>query len=311
MPIPESNVIGVIVINIDPVIHVGPIAIHWYGVMYAIAFYVAYRFAVVPLAQRAGVARDIVSKITVWTIVIGLVGGRLYYVVQQPDLFTYYLPNPIHIVAFWEGGMAFFGAIIAGFLTLTICAWQYGLNPWLALDGGAAFAVVGQPIGRIGNLINGDILGSASTVPWATAYANPGAVLQKGFQLCTPASCIAYQPAAAYEALATIAIGVLLLLLYRRRVALGVIAITYVAAYSITQLIVFAFRASEPAVLLGLRQAQWTSIGMLLVGVPGLYVLWRVTRGRVVGWTHVETSDAGASGGEPRPTASTTPIERG
>lgn len=307
MPIPESNVIGVVVINIDPVIHVGPIAIHWYGVMYAIAFFVAYRFAVVPLAQRAGVARDIVSKITVWTIVIGLVGGRLYYVLQQPDLFTHYLPDPIHIIAFWEGGMAFFGAIIAGFLTLTICAWRYGLNPWLTLDGGAAFAVAGQPIGRIGNLINGDILGSASTLPWATAYANPAAVLQKGFQLCTPARCIAYQPAAAYEALATIAIGVVLLLLYRRRAALGVIAITYVAAYSISQLIVFQFRASEPAVLLGLRQAQWTSIGMLLIGVPGLYLLWRLTRGRVVGWTHVEASDLGA---EPRPTASASPTGR-
>ena len=70
----------------------------------------------------------------------------------------------------------------------------------------------------------------------------------------------------------------LLLLLYRRHVPLGVIAITYVAAYPITQLIVFEFRASEPAVLLGLRQAQWTSIGMLLIGVPGLYLLWRLTR---------------------------------
>jgi phosphatidylglycerol:prolipoprotein diacylglycerol transferase len=310
MPIPESNVIGIIVINIDPVIHLGPLAIHWYGVMYAIAFFVAYRFAVVPLAQRAGVARDIVFKITVWTIVIGLVGGRLYYVVQQPDLFTHYLPNPIHIIAFWEGGMAFFGAIIAGFITLTVCAWRYGLNPWLALDGGAAFAVVGQPIGRIGNLINGDILGSPSTLPWATAYANPGAVLQKGFHLCTPASCIAYQPAAAYEALATIAIGVLLLLLCRRRVPLGVIAITYVAAYSITQLIVFELRASEPAVLLGLRQAQWTSIGMLLIGVPGLYLLWRLTKERVVGWTRVEASAKRASGGELQPTASASPAER-
>ena len=141
---------------------------------------------------------------------------------------------------------------------------------------------MGQPIGRIGNLINGDILGAPSTLPWATAYANPHAVLQSGFQLCTPASCIAYQPAAAYEALATIAIGVVLLLLYRRHVPLGIIAITYAAAYSISQLIVFEFRASEPAVLLGLRQAQWTSIGVLVIGVPGLYLLWRWTHGRPV-----------------------------
>jgi prolipoprotein diacylglyceryltransferase len=103
---------------------------------------------------------------------------------------------------------------------------------------------------------------------------------------------------------------VLLLLLYRRRVPLGVIAITYVAAYSITQLIVFQFRASEQPVLLGLRQAQWTSIGMLLIGVPGLYLLWRLTRGRVVGWTRMEASVTGASGEEARPTASASPTER-
>ena len=107
--IPRASAAGIIVVNIDPVIQLGPLAIHWYGVMYAIAFFVGYRFAVVPLAQRAGVARDTVSKITVWTIVMGLVGGRLYYVVQQPDLFSHYLPNPIHIIAFWEGGMAFSG----------------------------------------------------------------------------------------------------------------------------------------------------------------------------------------------------------
>ncbi|MFI5285489.1 MAG: prolipoprotein diacylglyceryl transferase [Candidatus Dormibacteria bacterium] len=113
--------IGIIVINIDPVIHVGPLSIHWYGVMYAIAFCVAYRCAVVPLVRRAGVPSETVAKMTMWTIVVGLIGGRLYYVIQQPDLFSHFLPNPIHIFAFWEGGMAFFGAIIAGFITLAIC----------------------------------------------------------------------------------------------------------------------------------------------------------------------------------------------
>ena len=62
--------------------------------------------------------------------------------------------------------------------TLAICAWRYGYNPWIALDGGVLFAVVGQPIGRIGNIINGDILGAPSTLPWATAYTNPNAILQ-------------------------------------------------------------------------------------------------------------------------------------
>lgn len=284
-PLPPS--LGVVVVNIDPVLHLGPLSIHWYGIMYAIGFFVAYRFGALPLAIRSGVPRATAEKITMWTILFGLLGARLYYVIQQPDLLHTYLLDPVNIIAFWNGGMAFFGAIIAGFITLAVCGWRYRLNPWIMVDGGVLFAVVGQPIGRIGNIINGDILGAPSTLPWATAYANPHAILQAGFQLCVdPAAagntvlCPAYQPAAAYEALAAIAIGVVLFMLYRRRVRPGLLAITYVALYAISQLVVFEFRKSEPSVLLGLRQAQWTAIGMLVVVVPGLYLLWRRTAAR-------------------------------
>ena len=269
--------VGFITINVDPVLHLGPFPIHWYGVMYAVAFLAAYQFGVLPYAIKRGLPKSIAEKICVWTIVFGLLGGRLYYVVQQPDLWQNYVLHPINIIAFWQGGMAFFGAIIVGFITLAICAWRYGYNPWLALDGGVLFAVVGQPIGRIGNVINGDILGAPSTLPWATAYSNPHAILQPGFSLCTPAQCIAYQPAAVYEALGTICIGIVLLILLRRNVRPGVLAITYVGLYAISQLILFEFRASEPPGPLGLREAQWTSIAMLVLGVPLLYLLWRKT----------------------------------
>src|SRR6202043_1000891 len=257
-----------------PGMNPGPLPIHWYGVMYAVAFLAAYQFGVLPYAKRRGLPKAVAEKITVWTIIFGLLGGRLYYVLQQPDL-GYYLTHPIHIIAFWEGGMAFFGAIIAGFITLAVAGYRNHINPWLVLDGGVIFAVVGQPIGRIGNVINGDILGAASTLPWATADSNPNALLQSGFSLCTPAHCIAYQPAAVYEALGTICIGIVLLLLVRRNVRPGVLAITYLALYAVSQLILFQFRASEPPGPLGLREAQWTSIAMLVLAVPLLYLLWR------------------------------------
>jgi len=271
---------GFITINVDPVLHLGPLPIHWYGVMYAVAFLAAYQFGVLPYAKRRGLPKSAAEKICVWTIIFGLLGGRLYYVVQQPNLWQNYVLHPVNIIAFWQGGMAFFGAIIAGFVTLAICAWRYGYNPWTALDGGVLFAVVGQPIGRIGNVINGDILGAPSTLPWATAYSNPAAILQPNFKLCTAAQCIAYQPAAVYEALGTICIGVILYLLLRRNVRPGVLAIAYVALYAISQLILFEFRASEPPGPLGLREAQWTSIAMLVVAVPLLYLLWRRTSAR-------------------------------
>ena len=284
--LPDAS-LATITINIDPVVHVGPLSIHWYGVFYAVAFFVAYRYGVVMLAMRKGVSRSVAERITVWTIVFGLLGARFYYDIQQPDFVSNYLLHPVNLIAFWQGGMAFFGAIVAGFITLAVCGWRYRINPWMVLDGGVIFAVIGQPIGRIGNIINGDILGDQSTLPWATGYANPNAILQ-----CpSPQSCFHlvdapggpwfYQPAAAYEAIGTILIGVVLFYLLRRGVRDGVMAMTYVALYSISQLLLFQFRKSEPAGPLGLREAQWTAIAMLVVGLPVLFVLWQRTAQRL------------------------------
>jgi phosphatidylglycerol---prolipoprotein diacylglyceryl transferase len=309
----DASTLGVIVINLDPVLHLGPLQIHWYGIMYAVAFYIAYRFGVVPLAEREGVPRAVADRLTFWTIVFGLLGGRLYYVLQQPDIVHNYLLNPINIIAFWNGGMAFFGAIIAGFITLALGAWRFKINPWLALDGGVLFAVVGQPIGRIGNIINGDILGPPSNLPWATAYANPHAVLQSGFQNCLDVAhpgtfaCPAYVPAAAYEALAAIGIGVVLFFMYRRRVRPGVMAITYLVLYATSQLIVFQYRTSEPTILFGLHQAQWTAIGMLVIVVPALIVLWRKTSARFASAAPPVEGRESTAGEEVRPERAASP----
>jgi len=156
-----------------------------------------------------------------------------------------------------------------------VFAWRNRISVWLMWDAAVIFAVVGQPIGRIGNIINGDILGAQSGLPWATGYANPHAVLQSGFQLCTSVSCPAYQPAAAYEALGTIAIGVILFALRRRGVRNGALAVAYIPLYAISQLILFQFRRSEPVLGLGLHQAQWTALVILVVVTPLVFLAWR------------------------------------
>ena len=271
------HALGVITINIDPVIHIGGVPVHWYGVMYAIAFLVAFRYGVLPHVEPRGVSRSVAERALVWTIIFGLLGGRLYYVVQQPNLGDY-LHDPIRIIAVWEGGMAFFGAIIAGLATVTLLARRYRLPVWLLWDAGVIFAVVGQPIGRIGNVINGDILGARSSLPWATGYANPNAVLQSGFHLVGDrGGPWFYQPAAVYEAIGTILIGVILFAMRRRGVRHGALAVAYIPLYAISQLILFQFRASEPVIGFGLHQAQWTALVVLLVVSPAVYVVWRRT----------------------------------
>lgn len=99
--------------------------------------------------------------------------------------------------------MHFFGAIFAGVAMIGFLCWRERRSFWLVFDAAVLFAVVGQPIGHISNVINGDILGGPRSLPWATAYTNAHAVLQAGYHLG-----VAYQPAGAYEALCAIAIGV-------------------------------------------------------------------------------------------------------
>src|SRR5258708_26809933 len=96
---------------LDPVLQVGPIPVHWYGLGYAVAFYVGYRL-IVPFATSRGISEATISNAFWWNIGIGLVAARLYFVIQQPNL-SIYFHDPIRIIAVWEGGMAFFGSGVA------------------------------------------------------------------------------------------------------------------------------------------------------------------------------------------------------
>jgi phosphatidylglycerol:prolipoprotein diacylglycerol transferase len=274
-------VLGVIQIGIDPIaFNLGSLAIHWYGVMYVVAFVVAYYLGAKPHATARGIRLDQIEKITGWTILFGLIGGRLYYDVQNLSL----MQAPVDWIAVWQGGMAFYGAIVAASATILVLAWRWHLPIWVMLDAGALFAVIGQPIGRIGNIINGDILGGPSNLPWATAYTNPHAVLQSTSQvhyaLCVPGACTAYQPAGAYEALATLCILGVMLVLRRRGVAPGVLFIVYLSLYAVSQFGLDFVRESEPILWLGMKELQLTAIVAFVVGLPILVVLWRRTQAR-------------------------------
>lgn len=304
--------LGYIVINIDPVLlRLGPLAIHWYGLMYVVAILIGL-WAVMRWSATMGVHEDQIWSVFLWTAVAALVGGRLYYVVQQPDLWQHFILQPINIIAVWDGGMAFFGAIFLGVLTLFLVSRKYGLSPWLAADGAAVFAAVGQIFGRFGNIINGDIVGYALTkgpinvpadtcatapclayvpdphLPWyATVYLNPASF---------HAQFIPYQPAAVYE------IGLNLIMLFilwqvryvLPRIRAGYLFTLYLAMYAVSQIVVFFWRDNVFTPFLGidwLKQAQWTGIFVLLFGVPAFYLAarryseaWRFSATRPVAW---------------------------
>ncbi|HVC39547.1 MAG TPA: prolipoprotein diacylglyceryl transferase [Candidatus Dormibacteraeota bacterium] len=261
-------IVGVIKIGIDPVFHLGPLSVHWYGVGYAVAILVGLQVAL-PYAERHGIPRGKSGLIAFWTVILALIGGRLFYDLQSGA--AYYFTHPLETFAVWQGGMAFFGAIFLGSATLLFMAWREKVNFWVLLDAAVLFACVGQPIGRIGNIINGDILGYPSNLPWATAYTNPNSF--------APRLGVGYQPAAAYEAVVILLALVLLLWLRHRGVADGVIGIVYLIIYPITQFGIFFLRnpVNVPIIAFGLKQTQLTSIGVLVLGAPLLIFAWRRT----------------------------------
>lgn len=250
-----------ILIGIDPVaISLGPLQIRWYGLMYVLGIglglWVVSRFA-----ARLRIHQDDPWEFAPVGLLAGLLGGRLYYVVQNNP--SHYLDHPQDILAIWQGGMAFFGAIIA--VTVAVIAyarWRHG-PLWAFLDAGVLFAAIGQPIGRIGNIVNGDVIGYPTDLPWGTAYTHAGAF--------APELGVAYHPAAAYSILAGLVLLAALFAVLRLRRP-GLVFATYLIGYSVTQFVVFFWRANSITAF-GLKQGQLTAIGVALVGLAVLFVL--------------------------------------
>src|SRR2546421_5311380 len=267
-----------IYININPVIvQIGPLALRWYGLMYVVGIVIGL-WAIRGYLARKGITQDKVYRILWWCIVAGLIGGRLYFVVQQPNFFSYYLVQPQHILATWEGGMAFFGAIFLVIPTIFWRARAERINPLVAIDAGVLFAIVAQIFGRIGNLINGDIIGYRSTLPWSTVYQNP-----HSWACLNPATCnVPVQPAAGYELLTNILmLGLMFFIAWRVRRP-GILMLVYLFGYAITQFLLFFVRDNLIVSFLGLnwglKQAQWTSLVVLVILLPVTYLVLRYSK---------------------------------
>jgi len=250
-----------ITININPIIFsIGSLSVRWYGLMYVVGITIGL-LIVWPYAKWKGFTEDQLEKVVYWAVPAGLVGARLYYVIQQP--LGPFLSQPWKVFAVWEGGMAFYGAIFAVVLVILIAGWRMKISILKFLDVGALFAVVGQFFGRIGNIINGDVIGYPTKLPWGFVYTNPNSF--------APSHTVAYQPAAVYEALIDILLFCFLWTL-RKKVKPGLLFFYYIIGYSISQIIVFIWRDNE-VLFLGMKQGQLTAIAVMIVAIGGFIVI--------------------------------------
>lgn len=163
--------------GIDPVaLQIGPLAIHWYGLMYIAGFFAVW-YLVRWQLQQAGLWQREISREAYeglfTTLILGVIlGGRIGYVLFYN--FTYYLGHPIEIFYIWQGGMSFHGGLIGP----VIAGWWYCRKhqlPFLALaDRFFTVAPLGLMFGRLGNFINGELWGRISDAPWAIIFPHAG-----------------------------------------------------------------------------------------------------------------------------------------
>lgn len=252
-----------IVIDIDPVIvHLGGFALRWYSLTFAGGIALA-TLLIVREAGRRGLDPGKVGNIALWSAFGGLVGARLFHVV---DRLSYYLANPQQILMVNQGGLAIWGGLATGGLVALFLARKEGIPILKLADASAIGLIAGQMVGRLGCIINGDAYGGPTTMPWGFVYLNPGAMIPDSLK------GIPTHPYPVYEILWGLALLGLLLYLRRRPMPGGLLFLTYVASYALGRF-VLTFVRQEVLILGGLQQAQVIALVALVLAVLGGFYL--------------------------------------
>lgn len=245
-------------IDWNPVAHLGPVPINWYGLGWAAAFLTG-RSLVLRWAPRYTLPREQLEAVVVWVLLGAFVGARLYYVAQNEPMF--YLTHPWHIVAVWEGGLAFFGGLFGAIAAAYIYARRTRLNFARLADLFAPAIPIAAAVGRIPCGLDGMDYGTASKLPWAVVYLNPNSY--------APTDGVPRHPDQFYEFLGDLAIAAVLLKL-RGRLRDGALFLMYLVLFSMFRFWLFFVRVNVPVVALGLKNGQWTALAILAVALPWL-----------------------------------------
>jgi prolipoprotein diacylglyceryl transferase len=258
--------------------HLGPLPIRAYALCIVLGIVAALVVGARRFQARGG-RREDVWDIAGWAIVFGIVGGRLYHVVSDPELYFGAGRHPLDAVKIWDGGLGIWGAIALGAVGAWIGCRRKGVSLPVFADAVIPGVVLAQAIGRWGNWFNNELYGGPTDLPWGlqihclsvtVGHAQLGGVASGG-ERCQAGSAVLaahYQPTFLYECLWDL--GIVLLLIYadrRRRMGRGTVFTLYVMAYTAGRAWIEALRTDHANHFLGLRLNDWTSIVVFVLAV--------------------------------------------
>lgn len=253
---------------IDPIaFSLGGLSVHWYGVIIASAVLLAI-FLGTNESEKRGIKGDDIIDMMLWALPISIIGARTYYVIFE---WRYYIQHPAEIIAIWNGGIAIYGGLIAGGLTVYWFTKKRGLPFWLVLDIAAPSVIIAQAIGRWGNFVNQEAHGEATTKAFLEGIHIPDFIVNN-----MNIEGVYYQPTFLYESLWNV-LGFILLLILRRRKNLlkrGEVALSYVLWYSFGRFFIEGLRTDSLMLAQTIRVSQLLSI-LLFVGAILLWIYRR------------------------------------
>ncbi|WP_426394484.1 prolipoprotein diacylglyceryl transferase [Ralstonia sp. R-29] len=284
----------------DPVaLHLGPLAIRWYGLMYLAAFIMFLWFGRLRtrqshIAAEGWTSRDL-DDMLFYGVLGVILGGRLGYVLFYKA--DWYFAHPLDIFKVWEGGMAFHGGFLGVVIAMMVYARMRGRSWMQVTDFIAPMVPCGLAAGRLGNFINGELWGRVSSpnLPWAVMFPQAQGedrewLLSHAQQAVTSGVQAVFDqyhmlprhPSQLYQFAGEGVLFFILLWLYARKPRpMGAVSGAFLLGYG-----VFRFAAEfarEPDNFLGLLAAnlsmgQWLSLPMILAGIAML--VWAYRRAR-------------------------------
>jgi phosphatidylglycerol:prolipoprotein diacylglycerol transferase len=259
-----------ITIGIDPILFsIGHLHIRWYGLIVITAIVIGV-WIVSREATRKGYKRDDILDIAIWVILGGMIGARLFHVLDHwPDE---YATNPIRALYIWEGGLAIWGAIVGGLIVVSVVAWRRKWNLPRLLDAAVVGVVLAQAIGRFACIIAGDAMGKPTNGPFGIAYTSPEAMV--------PKLGVYYTPMPVYEIIANLSIFILLWQMRKRNWPDGLLFLVYIILYSIERFFL-AFTSSYQIIAFGMTQSQIVAVISLLIAIP-LLVVFQIKRRQAI-----------------------------
>ncbi|MEK6886408.1 MAG: prolipoprotein diacylglyceryl transferase [Nanoarchaeota archaeon] len=238
--------------NINPVLlNLGPLEIRYYGLLYVINAILAY-FILKNLSKKGFVkiTAEKIEDLLAYAVISGVIGARLFYILFYN--FKFYLQNPFEVIAVWHGGLSFHGGLFGALIGVYYFSRKFNYKFLQLIDVMSIPLALAAGIGRLGNFINGELIGRVTDVSWCFDF---------GDKLCR-------HPSQLYESLYSFFIFFLLWKLKDKKMKTGVLFSLFVMLYSSLRFLTEFFRQPDSQIgfIFGLTLGQWLNMVMFVIG---------------------------------------------